>query len=53
MLIVGLSSKRLGLCLTNSFAVFCSLTLITSVTTVTPQLSMSAPNFLVLCNRPS
>ena len=32
--------NRLGLCLTDSFAVFCFLTLLTSLTTVTPQLSM-------------
>ncbi|KAL8981676.1 MAG: hypothetical protein Q9205_003603, partial [Flavoplaca limonia] len=34
------STVWLGLCLTNSFAVFCSLTLIASVTTVTPQLML-------------
>ncbi|KAI4169219.1 MAG: hypothetical protein LQ348_007323, partial [Seirophora lacunosa] len=30
----------LGLCLTNSFAIFCSLTFLTSLTTVTPQLML-------------
>ncbi|KAL8990033.1 MAG: hypothetical protein Q9169_008224, partial [Polycauliona sp. 2 TL-2023] len=30
----------LGLCLTGSFAVFCALTFVTSVTTVTPQLML-------------
>ncbi|KAL8716249.1 MAG: hypothetical protein Q9220_000154 [cf. Caloplaca sp. 1 TL-2023] len=30
----------LGLCLTNSFSVFCFLTLLSSLTTVTPQLMM-------------
>ncbi|KAL8657696.1 MAG: hypothetical protein Q9226_001648 [Calogaya cf. arnoldii] len=39
-LVLFTSTVWLGLCLTNSFAVFCSLTLITSVTTVTPQLML-------------
>ncbi|CAO1601754.1 hypothetical protein XANCAGTX0491_005391 [Xanthoria calcicola] len=39
-LVLFTSTVWLGLCLTKSFAVFCSLTLITSVTTVTPQLML-------------
>ncbi len=33
-------SVRIGLCITDSFPVFCFLTFITSLTTVTPQISI-------------
>lgn len=35
------SADRIGLCITNSFPVFCFLSFLTALTTVTPQLSVS------------
>ncbi|KAL8809779.1 MAG: hypothetical protein Q9200_003115 [Gallowayella weberi] len=39
-LVLFTATVWLGLCLTNSFSVFCFLTYLTSVTTVTPQLML-------------
>ncbi|KAL8764931.1 MAG: hypothetical protein Q9209_007824 [Squamulea sp. 1 TL-2023] len=39
-LILFTATVWLGLCLTNSFAIFCFLTFLTAVTTVTPQLML-------------
>ncbi|KAL9584924.1 MAG: hypothetical protein Q9212_001826 [Teloschistes hypoglaucus] len=41
----------LGLCLTNSFAIFCFLTFLTSLTTVTPQLMLPLVGDLAPPNR--
>ncbi|KAL8925118.1 MAG: hypothetical protein Q9172_002385, partial [Xanthocarpia lactea] len=39
-LVLFTATVWLGLCLTNSFAIFCFLTFLTAVTTVTPQLML-------------
>ncbi|KAL8726691.1 MAG: hypothetical protein Q9166_006559 [cf. Caloplaca sp. 2 TL-2023] len=39
-LVLFTATVWLGLCLTNSFSIFCFLTLLTSLTTVTPQLML-------------
>ena len=40
-----LLSSRIGLCITNSFPVFCFLSYLTALTTVTPQISTSTSFF--------
>ncbi|KAL8931225.1 MAG: hypothetical protein Q9211_007129, partial [Gyalolechia sp. 1 TL-2023] len=50
-LVLFTATAWLGLCLTNSFSVFCGLTFITSITTVTPQLMLPLVGDLAPPNR--
>ncbi|KAL8719096.1 MAG: hypothetical protein Q9225_003855 [Loekoesia sp. 1 TL-2023] len=50
-LILFTATVWLGLCLTDSFSIFCSLTFLTSLTTVTPQLMLPLVGDLAPPNR--
>ncbi|KAL8837596.1 MAG: hypothetical protein Q9170_002473 [Blastenia crenularia] len=50
-LVLFTATVWLGLCLTNSFAIFCFLTFLTSLTTVTPQLMLPLVGDLAPPNR--
>lgn len=51
MTISGLTTNRIGLCITNSLAVFTAISFITSMTTVTPQIMLPLVGELAPPNR--